>query len=103
MTFLLLLIAVTDCENPTPTVSFTVEEGLVTAVVQRDDQPIAGALIKVYDGSSGPPLVEGETDDGGRGVFIIPNQAGLVGITIAGKECDLIPVKVVGNSLTPPR
>jgi hypothetical protein len=98
MTFVVLLLWAAD-----PTVAFTVEDGFVTALVKRDGQPVAGAIIKVYDGGSGPPLVEGETGDDGRGTFVIPNNAGLVGVTIQGKECDLIPVKVHGNTLTPSR
>jgi hypothetical protein len=97
----LLLVWMTLAADPT--VAFTVEDGFVTARVKRDGQPIVGAILKVYDGGSGPPLVEGETGDDGQGLFVLPNNAGLVGITIDGKECDLIPLKVDGNSITPPR
>ena len=98
MLYFLLWLAAAD-----PTVAFTLQEGFVTVLVQKDGQPVAGAILKVYDGSTGPPLVEGETDDQGRGVFVLPNPTGLIGITIQGKECDLIPVKLAGDTLTPAR
>ena len=83
--------------------TFTVSDGVfVEAKVTKDGRPLTGALIRVYDGGSGPPLADGETVDG-VGVFPLTGNAGLVGITVEGKECDLIPLKIDGGAASPPR
>ncbi|NBO91085.1 MAG: hypothetical protein EBV06_02025 [Planctomycetia bacterium] len=97
MSVLLLLILANG-----PTASFTFEDGFVIARVTKDGRPAGVCQIKVYNGTSSPPLVEGETE-GGVGTFPLGGKAGLVGITIDGKECDLIPLQVTGKEISPSR
>jgi len=99
MSVVLLLALAT---GPTMTASFRFEDGFIVTKVMKDARPAGTCLIKVYNGSTSPPLVEGETEDG-AGTFPLGGNSGLVGITIDGKECDLIPLSVKDGEVFPPR
>jgi hypothetical protein len=87
-----------------PTASFEYEKGgwIITRVM-KDGKPAGTCEIKVYSGGTSPPLVNGETEDGVGHIPPLPGNAGLVGITIDGKECDLIPLSVKDGEVSPPR
>jgi hypothetical protein len=85
-----------------PTASFQYEDGDLITRVMKDGQPAGTCFIKVYTGDTSPSLVEGETVNG-YGRFPLPEQGRLLGITIDGKECDLIPLSVKDGEVSPPR
>lgn len=86
------------CSGPAPEVTFVVDDDDVVMHLSRGNP----ARVKVY--APGVPL-EGETDEkSGRGRLFLPKVGRFwVGITIAGKECDLIPLERDGDKLTPER
>jgi hypothetical protein len=87
-----------------PTVSFEYEKsGWVITKVMKDGKPAGTCLIKVYSGGTLPPLIDGETEDGQGQFPFREGNSGLVGITIDGKECDLIPLSVKDGEAFPPR
>jgi hypothetical protein len=98
MSVVLLLALATG----TTTASFRFEDGFIVTKVMKDGKPAGTCVIKVYNGSTSPPLVEGETENG-DGTFPLGGKSGLVGITIDGKECDLIPLSVKDGEVSPPR
>jgi hypothetical protein len=100
----MLLLAVTlALAGAKPEVSFSAEGGFVTLRLEGPAGPIADAIIKAYDHVEFV-FAEGETDEAGIGTF--PAPAGgvcRIGITIKGKECDLIPLHVRPDAVDPPR
>jgi hypothetical protein len=95
MFFALLLFSLAA---PAPEASFTLDEDDVVMRLSRGNP----AKVLVYAQGY---LADGETDEQGRGRFPMPPQTNKfwVGIKIAGKECDLIPLERHGNKLTPAR
>jgi hypothetical protein len=98
MVFALLLICLSA---PAPEASFELdEEGCWVKMRLSRGNP-----AKVVAFGPGGPFADGETDEKGVGTIFLPpgvNQF-LIGIKIAGKECDLIPIQRHGNKLTPAR
>ncbi len=87
---------------PALVASFTHDDGFVVLHLKRGNVPVATAAIKIYGGGEAP-LATGELEDG-SGTFPMPRGgACLVGITIDGKECDLITLERHGEAVTPAR
>ena len=95
--FLLLLLA---APQRAPEAAFAIDEaGFLTLKLTRDGKPVEGTA-KVYEGPPG----EGETVGGSTLVSQLkPGEACLLGITIAGKECDLIALERHGGEARPAR
>src|SRR5262245_14672533 len=85
------------CIAPPPEASFALDDGDVVIRLSRGNP----AEIKVY---APGPVADGETDEKGVGRFpMLPVKRFWVGIKIAGKECDLVPLELHGDRLTPAR
>ena len=85
-----------------PQASFAVEDGWVHVRVQQKERPVANARIRVFDDAE-QAIAEGETDEDGKGAFPAPsNHLCRIGVTINGKECDLIPLHLHGTKADPP-
>lgn len=95
-TVLLLLFA------PAPEVAFAFDDGDVRLMLTSAGKPVPVAIVKAYTG--GEALhADGEIEEG-VGRFPLPKRgACLVGITINGKECDLIPIHRHGDKVIPGR
>jgi hypothetical protein len=96
-----VMTALVMAAPPAPRAEFAVEDGWLKLTV-RQGGPVAGALIKAYD-RAGTAVAEGETGDEGTGTFPAPRgHVCWVGITVGGKECDLVELHL-GKAVTPSR
>lgn len=86
---------------PLLTAEMALDDGFVTLRLTRGGLPVAKADIKVYTGGEAP-TVTGELEEG-SGTFPMVGKACLLGITVDGKECDLIPLEAHGKHLSPSR
>jgi hypothetical protein len=85
-----------------PRASFALEHGWVQVQVRQEKGPVADARIRVFDDAE-QVFAEGETDEQGVGSFPARGHTCRIGITINGKECDLIPLHLDGKTAEPAR
>jgi hypothetical protein len=102
----LLGIPAAAAARPTagPQAHFALQDGFFVQVrVSQAGKPVVGARVRAFDQAE-TVVGEGETGEEGQGAFgKPPGDVCWVGITIDGKECDLIPLRLHGGRAEPSR